>query len=92
MNSRKRKLKASVSGALLAVAAAGIFQVSAVQTTAAATSAKVRCIGVNACKGKSECKTAEAQKGQNACKGHGLLFLSEEQCKMRGGKIEKRKS
>ena len=91
MDSRKRKLSASVSGTLLAIAAAGIFQVSAVHTAAAA-SGKVRCIGVNACKGKSECKTAAAQKGQNACKGHGLLFLSEEQCKMRGGKIEKRKS
>lgn len=92
MDSRKRKLSASVSGALLAVAAAGIFQVSAGHAAAAAELAKVRCIGVNACKGKSECKTAAAQKGQNACKGHGLLFLSEEQCKMRGGKIEKRKS
>ena len=92
MDSRKTKVNMKISGALLAVAAAGVFAVGNVQSAGAAELAKVRCLGVNACKGKSECKTAAALKGQNACKGHGLLFLTEEQCKMRGGKIEKRRS
>jgi hypothetical protein len=92
MDSHKPKASMRVSGTLLAVAAAGIFAAGHAPTAAAAESAKVRCLGVNACKGKSECKTAAAQKGQNACKGHGLLFLTEEQCKLRGGKIDKHRS
>lgn len=91
MNSRKRKANITAAGALLAVAAAGIFSVGSTPPAAAAESAKVRCLGVNACKGKSECNTATARKGQNACKGHGLLFLTKEQCKRRGGKIDEQK-
>jgi hypothetical protein len=93
MKSRKHDTRIRVSGALLAVAAAGIFSVGGAHTATAATeSAKVRCLGVNACKGKSECNTASARKGRNACKGHGLLFLTREECQRRGGKIDERKS
>lgn len=92
MDLPKRKAGKTISGALVAVAAAGLFAAADLHTAAAAEPAKVRCLGVNACKGKSECKTAAALKGQNACKGHGLLFLTKEQCKRRGGKIDERKS
>lgn len=85
----KRKSKSLLAGAVLATAAAGIFLAGTPASAApAGEPAKVRCLGVNACQGKSECKTAAAAKGQNACQGKGLLFLTEEQCRLRGGKID----
>jgi hypothetical protein len=46
------------------------------------TEAKVACAGGNACKGQSECKSANsACKGQNACKGQGFVSLTPEECK-----------
>ena len=49
----------------------------------------VQCMGINACRGQSECKTATgACKGQNACKGQGWLAAkSAEDCADRGGKV-----
>jgi len=89
MQSGKRRAKAVLSGAALATAAAGIFLSGAIAAAApAAAPVKVRCFGVNACQGKSQCKTAAAQKGENACQGKGLLFLTEEQCRERGGRLE----
>jgi len=39
--------------------------------------AKIHCGGVNACKGQTDCKSAENScKGQNSCKGHGFKALS----------------
>lgn len=92
MQSGKRKSRVmTLSGAVLATAAAGIFLSGAPAVAASAGEpVKVRCLGVNACQGKSECKTAAAQKGQNACQGKGLLFLTEDQCRKRGGRIDGR--
>ena len=43
--------------------------------------AKVKCEGVNACKGKTACKSAgNACAGKNACKGKGFLMVTEEEC------------
>ena len=90
MQSRKRKSRSTLSGAVLATAAAGLFLSGAVASAEpSAEPVKVRCLGVNACQGKSECKTAAAAKAQNACQGKGLLFLTEEQCEKRGGKIDR---
>lgn len=51
---------------------------------------KVHCTGVHACKGNSDCKTAEnACKGMNACKGHGFKAMSAADCKAKGGKVAK---
>ena len=51
--------------------AAAVF---AVGTFATAASAQVPCVGGNACKGQSACKSAaNACKGQNACKGKGFV-------------------
>jgi uncharacterized membrane protein len=77
------------SGAVLAAAALS-FAVSGVALTTAsqAASGKVMCVGVNSCKGQSECKTAMNNcKGMNSCKGHGWLSLSKADCKKMGGKI-----
>ncbi|MFI5344788.1 MAG: hypothetical protein ACHQ51_00285 [Elusimicrobiota bacterium] len=51
---------------------------------------KVHCLGVNACKGKSECSVeGKSQcKGQNACKGQGWVSLTAKSCKKQKGTVE----
>ena len=76
MNAKK------LTGIALATAAAGMFSMMAVSTTAfAGDEAKIHCDGVNGCKGTSDCKTDKnACKGQNGCKGTGFKELSKADC------------
>jgi uncharacterized membrane protein len=84
------------SGAAIAAAAAALLiagsAVSAPMQMADAH--KGHCVGANACKGKSACKTAtNACGGQNACKGKGFLEMTKEECaKIEGAKFEPVKS
>ncbi|MES2637511.1 MAG: hypothetical protein V4605_09315 [Pseudomonadota bacterium] len=58
-------------GALLAVSAAALILAgcAGTGTNTAASGSTVACVGVNSCKGTSDCKTAASScKGQNACK------------------------
>lgn len=82
--------KAKTSGALLATAAAALLLSGAVAPlTAQAEDAKVQCLGVNACKGQSDCATANnGCKGQNACKGQGVKAMTEVDCKDAGGTVK----
>ena len=49
---------------------------------------KVHCYNVNACKGTSDCKTAENScKGMNACKGHGFKAMDAKSCLSKDGVI-----
>lgn len=91
MDQSEGTLMKTISGAALAVAAAGLFLSGTATVVAADTKeAKVQCAGVNACKGKSDCATAtSACHGQNACKGQGWLKMTEKQCLEKGGKVEK---
>ncbi len=52
-----------------------------------ASTAKVKCVGANACKGQSSCKGAHNDcKGQNACKGKGFIETSSaKECTDKGG-------
>jgi len=69
-----------LSSVALAAAAAVMFS-TAVVSTARADVAKVKCEGVNSCKGHSACKSANnACKGQNSCKGKGFLEMSQADC------------
>jgi hypothetical protein len=85
--------KKKLTGLAIATAAAGLFATAMIPATAvAAEGGMVHCTGVNACKGKSDCKTADnACKGMNSCKGKGFVALSEKECKDKGGKIEAEK-
>ena len=48
----------------------------------------VHCAGINECKGKASCATAEHScAGQNSCKGQGWVETSAEECTQKGGKI-----
>lgn len=79
-----------LTGIALATAAAGLFATATIPAYAGKEAAQVHCVGVNACKGKSECATASnACKGTNACKGQGMTVTSEQECKAKGGKVQK---
>lgn len=69
-----------LSGIAMAAAAALLIG-TAPLSAHAADAAKVKCEGVNGCKGTSACKTAtSACQGQNSCKGKGHLLLSQSDC------------
>jgi hypothetical protein len=69
-----------VSRIALAAAAAVMFSTAAI-STASADDAKVKCTGVNSCKGQSACKSANNScKGQNSCKGKGYLSMTQADC------------
>jgi hypothetical protein len=75
----------STKGTLIAAAVAGLFATGAPFAASAADST-VHCQGVNACKGKGGCKSADNScKGQNGCKGKGWVEMSEKDCKAKGG-------
>ena len=71
----------SFSGLSLATAAALVFSAAPLTAASAADTAKVKCEGVNGCKGQSACHTAtNGCQGQNSCKGKGYLLLSKSDC------------
>lgn len=78
---------------VIATAAAVAFIAAPFTATVADAAAKVKCYGVNACKGKSTCKTAKNTcKGKNSCKGQGFLMKTEAKCKKLNGSTEEPKS
>lgn len=79
------------SGATLAAAAAALV-IGATLPSAPAHAAnhKVKCFGLNACKGTGACKSlGNACKGHNACKGQGVKMMSKEACVTKGGKTSR---
>lgn len=79
MESRK------ILGLAVAASAAALFITGCANMSGGSqggTEAKVACNGGNACKGQSECKSANSScKGQNACKGQGFVSLTPDECK-----------
>lgn len=74
---------------LLAACAAALFALgSGVPSDAA--EGKVRCGGINSCKGTSACKTALSScKGQNSCKGLGWTeTATASDCVAKGGNVK----
>jgi uncharacterized membrane protein len=78
------------SGAAIATAVAALIFTVAVPMGAAHADAKGKCLGANACKGKSDCSTGKnGCGGENACKGQGYLELTKKECdKIPGTKFE----
>ncbi|MGH8699860.1 MAG: BufA2 family periplasmic bufferin-type metallophore [Burkholderiales bacterium] len=69
-----------LTGIALATVAAGMFAMTAAGPVSA-QAAKVKCEGVNACKGKGDCKGAKNScKGQASCKGQGFTEMSQADC------------
>ncbi len=75
---------------LLASAAAGLLALAGPVSTAVADEAeKVRCYGVNKCKGTGACGgKGHSCAGENACKGQGYLKIDGDTClKIEGGRL-----
>lgn len=75
------------SGALIAAGAAALILSGCASNggTNTANASSVHCVGVNACKGTSDCKTAgNACKGQNACKTLSNSCKGTSSCKTAG--------
>lgn len=80
----------ATAAAAFALSASAIAAVNPQGSAGVAVAAndKVHCYGVHACKGNSDCKTAEHScKGQNACGGHGFKAMSAKACLDAGGTI-----
>src|SRR6266700_3573841 len=71
-----------LTGAAIAAAAAGLFAMGhAAPVLAADDAGKVKCEGVNSCKGKGDCSSAKNScQGKNACKGQGFMEMSKADC------------
>lgn len=55
--------------------------------------AKIKCEGVNSCKGQSECKTAQNScKGENSCSGKGFMMMTKAECDAAKAKAAAEKS
>ena len=68
------------TGARIAVAVAALLTAAtAAAMPSRADQAKGRCVGANACKGKSAC-SANNCAGTNACKGQGYLEMTKKEC------------
>jgi hypothetical protein len=86
------KIDVNSGAAIAAAAAALLIAGSAISAPmqVAADDAKGHCMGANACKGKSACKTANnACAGKNACKGQGFKEMTKADCdKIEGATFE----
>lgn len=79
--------KRKTTGNALAIAAAALL--ASAPVTSYASSDVGKCMGSNACKGQSSCKTATSScKGLNNCKGQGFSEMTKAQCKSAGGNFE----
>jgi len=78
-----------LTGIALAAAAATLFAAAPLAADKAGADAVGKCFGINACKGKSSCKSAgHTCKSQNACKGQGFVMVSKDACEQIGGRFE----
>jgi hypothetical protein len=84
--------KSTLTGAVLATAVALMFAGTVVRAADDGSSAKVKCVGANSCKGQGACKSASNDcKGQNGCKGKGFSMMgSEKECQDAGGQPAKK--
>ncbi len=85
-------METSVKGALVATLVAGLFGCgggASDQPPAATPSsgAKVKCVGINECTGKSECGGLDGNTcaGTNTCRGKGWIKVSAEECAAKKG-------
>jgi hypothetical protein len=90
MIDKQKTLSLAGAAALFALSAAAVAATAPAGSTGAAIAAsdKVHCYGVNECKGKADCKTANSEcKGKNSCKAHGFKGVTAKECLDKGGTI-----
>lgn len=88
-------MKIPVKGAFVAVAVAGLFTAGVALADHHETGKDeetVKCSGVNECKGKGSCHTADnACAGHNECKGKGWIKTTKAECEEKGGTVVEEK-
>lgn len=81
--------------AALATVVAGLFALGAGQAFAAdsqPSAEKIKCEGVNSCKGHGACKTAKnACGGKNGCAGQGFVMMTPEECEAAKARMSEEK-
>lgn len=85
-------MKKRTMGAIVATVAAGLILSGQVKAHDGHTAdpAKVKCTGINECKGKGACGAGEnGCHGKNSCKGKGMIETTDADCKAKGGKVAK---
>ena len=63
---------------------------SAESAAAASVDGKVKCFGINECKGQAQCgggPGGHSCAGQNECKGKGWVMASADDCSAKGGTV-----
>jgi hypothetical protein len=89
MNESKNTAGMAIATAVIALFAAGCSSADDAGTGTAAQAQSVKCVGINSCRGTSECMSADGKsqcQGQNACKGQGFVTVpSERECREKGG-------
>ena len=83
-------MKTTLKSALLATAVAGLFISGSVMAEehGEKSDGKVKCAGVNACKGRGQCGGADhACAGKNACKGKGWTKTTAKECADQKGTV-----
>lgn len=90
--------KSNLAGAVLATAIGLMFVAQPAfaadsSSGSSGSSAQVKCVGGNSCKGQSSCQSANnGCKGQNSCKGKGWVMSSgAKDCEAKGGHVEQSK-
>ncbi len=81
---------ASRNSTVLMAAVAGLLTVSALgaPSTAVAADDKVKCYGVNSCKGTGACGgKGHSCAGKNACKGQGYIETDKASCEKQHGSL-----
>ncbi len=82
-----------IAGAVASMFAMGAFAADKAAPAAAPAkdgkdAAKVKCVGLNECKGKGACGGAGNDcAGKNACKGKGVTPMTEADCKAKKGTV-----
>jgi hypothetical protein len=79
------------NGKAIAMTVAGLLLAAAPRvghTDDKTKEAKVKCSGINSCKGKGGCAGASNScSGQNSCKGKGWMEVSAKECKDKKGSV-----
>jgi hypothetical protein len=91
---RKKELGMRTRGVVVATTAAALLLAGFVGTASAADAAdgKVKCEGVNSCKGHGDCKSAQNScKGENGCAGKGFKTMSQAECDAAKAKAAEKK-
>jgi hypothetical protein len=88
--------RTKLAGVVLATAVALAFTGSALNAADSPSpttqAEQLKCLGANACKGQSACKTATNDcQGKNSCKGKGYVITTDaKSCEAKGGHVGKK--